>query len=169
MLHWKKENDMICAPVFFNNATFPVFMFYFLPPLFGLAAIANLVLNGIVFFLSTKFFSIKARGTESFRMIFGLWLISLIANLFGSLFLASVGVLCKRIHVALIDFDTIYSSPISTLMFAVAVLLSGLIIYALDYFYLSTYLTKKQAARVALFFAILTAPYPFLIPASLIY
>ncbi|MCO7125472.1 hypothetical protein NIE88_06775 [Sporolactobacillus shoreicorticis] len=160
---------MICAPVFFNHATSPVFMFYFLPPLFVLAAAANLIAAMIIYFLATKFFSIKVRGNQALRMIFGLWLIDLIAYLFGSLFLVTIGMLGKKFHVLLIDYDMIYSSLVSTLLFASAVLLSALIIYVLNYFYLSMYLTKKQAARVALLFAILTAPYPFLIPASFLY
>jgi hypothetical protein len=144
-------------------------MFYFLPPLLGAAAVVNLVITALVFFLSTKFFNIKIPWARKLRMLISLWLISLIANVCGSLFLTSLGTLSLKIHVKLIDYYTIYSTPTSALIFAVAVLLSGLILYSFTYFYLKAHLTKKQAARIAIVFAIVAAPYPFLIPTNWIY
>jgi hypothetical protein len=144
-------------------------MFYFLPPLLGAAAVVNLVITFLVFFLSTKFFNIKISWARKLRMLISLWLISLIANVCGSLFLTSLGTIGLKIHVKLVDYYTIYSTSTSALIFAVAVLLSGLILYSFTYFYLKAHLTKKQAARIALVFAIVAAPYPFLIPTNWIY
>ncbi|MET1248528.1 hypothetical protein ABWW58_07060 [Sporolactobacillus sp. STCC-11] len=160
---------MICAPVSLNNVVSPIFMFYFLPPLFGVAAVVNLVIAVLAFFLSTKFFNIKIPWIHKLRMLISLWLISLIANACGSLFLSSIGTLGLKIHLNLVDYYTIYATPMSALIFAAAVLFSGLILYAFAYFYLNAHLTKKQAARIAVFFAIIAAPYPFLIPTNWFY
>lgn len=160
---------MICAPISLNNVISPIFMFYFLPPLLGAAAAVNLIIVILAFFLSTKFFNIKIAWIRKLRMLISLWLISLIADVCGSLFLTFIGALGLKIHVKLVDYYTLYSTPVSTLVFAAAVLISGLILYSLAYFYLKAHLTKKQAARIAIVFAIIAAPYPFLIPTNWFY
>lgn len=132
-------------------------------------ALIHLVINAVVLFLVTKFFSISVPLKRAWRILIGLWLIGLTANMIGALVLTSIGGLGVKLHMQLIDYYMIYSSPWNALIFVATVAFSGLILYLMDYLYLRPYLTKKQALRMAFSFAVLTAPYPFLISAHLFY
>lgn len=160
---------MLSVPFLLHDVISPIFMFYFFPPLLGLAAAANLLIDTLVFFLAIKFFSIHIAWRKALRMLVALWMIGLVADIGGSLFLTSIGTVSLKTKTRLIDYYSIYSSPVSILFFAAAVVLSGFIIYWLDLIYLKGHLSKKQATRIALIFALLAAPYSFLIPTSWIY
>ncbi|QAA23758.1 hypothetical protein [Sporolactobacillus terrae] len=160
---------MICVPVFLNSIASPIFMYYFLPPMIGIAAAINLILDALIFSLALLFFNVKMTLSRFFRTLIGLWFVNMIANSAASLLLALIGTIRSKYHLYLIDYYTIYSSPFSTISFLLAVLLAGLIIYWLGYFYLKGHFSQKQAARMALVFALLAAPYPFLIPATFFY
>ncbi|MCO7175122.1 hypothetical protein ACFP7A_05885 [Sporolactobacillus kofuensis] len=160
---------MVNAPLFVHHVIFPVFMFYSFPPLLGFASLANLLIDMLVFILAIKFFSIPVAWRQGLNMFISLWLIGLVADVAGSLFLTFTGAISLKMKTNLVNYFSIYASPTSILFFILAVVLSGFIIYWLDRLYLSGPLSKKQAARVALVFAFLTAPYTFLIPTSWIY
>lgn len=149
------------------DLVFPVFMMYFFPPLLGLAAAANLIIDALVFFLALKFLNVKIRN--QFGVLLALWALGLIADIIGSLFLILISYVDASVPMTLFDSYQIYSSPFSIIFTLLGILISGLLIYLLDLTVLRRKISLRQAKRIALIFAIATAPYTFLIPANMIY
>lgn len=140
---------------------FPVFMFYFFPPLLGLAAAANLIIDAIVFFAILGFFHIRMKNRLG--TLIGLWLLGLAADVTGSLLLCLTLFANRYFPQVSINYYNIYSSPVAVALILVAIAISGLVIYLLDRILLRRRLPIIQAKRMALVFAIATAPYTFLI------
>ncbi|WP_010630739.1 hypothetical protein [Sporolactobacillus vineae] len=143
---------------------FPIFMLYFYPPLLGLAASANLIIDAVVFFATLRFFHITMKNRLG--TLIALWLLGLAADVAGSLFLSLTLFVNNYIPQVSINYYTIYSSPAAVVLIVSAIILAGLIIYLLDRIYLRRRLPAVQAKRMALVFAIATAPYTFLISAN---
>lgn len=147
-----------------GDIVFPVFMFYFLPPLLGTAAAANLIIDTLVFFIALRFLNIKLKNR--FGVLLGLWAIGLVADIAGA-FLLYLPLNSHNSSIdRLIDYYTIYNSPFTVILILVAVLISALMIYWLDRVMLKKRIPLNQAKRIALIFAVVTAPYAFLIPIS---
>jgi hypothetical protein len=146
------------------DVIFPVFMFYFFPPLLGIAAIANLIIDAAVFFVTLHFFRIKLKN--SLGTLLMLWLFGLVADIAGSLFLCLTLLLNRYVPQISINYIEIFSSPAAIALILTAVLIAGLIIYCLDRIFLKNRIPVSQAKRIALVLAIVTAPYTFLIPTN---
>ncbi|RYM02899.1 hypothetical protein EWH99_10310 [Sporolactobacillus sp. THM7-7] len=144
------------------NIIFPIFMFYISPTFFGLAAAFNLIIDALVLFAFLRFFNIKLK--RRIPLLMQLWGIGLLADVLGSFVLLLAAVGGKWLPIPVIDEYAIYSSPLSILTFCVAILISAQLIYWLDLKVLKRRLTVNQSRRIALVFAIVTAPYTFLIP-----
>lgn len=143
-----------------SDIIFPVFMFYFYPPLLGLAAAVGLIADAVVFIAVLSFFQIRL--TNKLGMLLKLWLVGLAADISGSLFLS----LAQYIPQLSINYFYIYSSPAAIVLIVSAIVLAGLINYFLDRLVLKRTLYPSQARQIALIFAIFTAPYAYLIPAN---
>ncbi|WP_332238180.1 hypothetical protein [Sporolactobacillus sp. KGMB 08714] len=146
------------------NIIFPVFMFYFSPPLLGLAAAASLIIDAAVMFVILLFFHIKIKNRLGLLM--ALWGIGMAADIFAALLLMLSGKNGSLLSLNLIDFYYIYTSPLSVALFCLAILISAVLTYRLDLVLLKKRMSTKQAKRMALLFAVFTAPYAFLIPTS---
>lgn len=142
----------------------PVFMFYFSPPLLGLAAAACLAVDAVILITVLRFFNIKTKNRLSLLM--ALWGIGMAADVFGALLLMLAGKNGSRFSLNLIDYYFIYASPLSVTLFCLVVLISAALTYWLDSTLLKKRLSMRQAKRIALVFAVCTAPYAFLIPTS---
>lgn len=143
-----------------SDIIFPVFMFYFYPPLLGIAAAVTLIIDAVVFIAVLCFFQIRLKN--KLGMLLKLWLIGLAADISGSLFLS----LAQYIPRLSPNYFTIYSSACAIILIASAIVLAGLINYFLDRLVLKRTLYPSQARQIALIFAIFTAPYAYLIPAN---
>lgn len=146
---------------------FPVFMMYFFPPLLGIIAAANLVIEAIVFFAALRFLNVKMKSQVG--VLLGLWALGLVADMTGSLFLVFPLTIHNPLMNSLIDYYSIYSSPLTVILISVAILVAALIIYWLDLVVLRKRIPLSQARRIALIFAIVTAPYTYLIPTNWFY
>lgn len=148
------------------NVIFPTFLFFYFPPLLGIAAGANLILDAVVLFSALWFFHVKIR--RRLVLLMQLWACGLLADIVGSLFLILVGMSEQWLgnNVSLLDEYFIYSTPQSIVFFGISVILSGVLIYRFDLKVLKRRLTLNQSRRIALAFAVITAPYTFLIPTN---
>ncbi|RYL95026.1 hypothetical protein EWI07_03085 [Sporolactobacillus sp. THM7-4] len=155
----KAPNDLMIY-----DLVFPVFMFYFYPPLFGIAAGVDLLIDALVLFGILRFLNVRIRNRLGLLM--KLWLLGLLADILGSLFLLIIERCDERLAVDMIDPYSIYTQPLSVIIFCIAILISSALIYWFDLSVLKKKLTLNQARRIALVFAIVTAPYTYLIPTS---
>lgn len=147
-----------------SDVIFPVFMFYFFPPLLGIAAAVNLIIDAAVFFVTLHFFNIKLKNRLGTLLL--LWLFGLVADIAGSLFLCLTLYLNRYFPQISINYFEIFSSPAAVILIVTAILITALIIYWLDRIFLKSRIPFSQAKRIALVFAIVTAPYTFLIPTN---
>ncbi|EST11992.1 hypothetical protein [Sporolactobacillus laevolacticus] len=144
-----------------GDLIFPVFMFPLFPTLFALAALLNLPIDALVQFVVLRFMHVKLEREKWFHLLLKLWGIGLLADVIGSILLT--GIMFTGLHFDPYDF---YTSLFSTSIFFTAILLSALVIYAFDFRVLKKSCSLRQAKRIALAFAIFTAPYTFLISTS---
>lgn len=142
----------------------PVFMFYFSPPLLGIAAATNLFIDAVILLAVLRFFNVKIKNR--LNLLMALWGFGMAADIFGALLLMLVGKSGGRFSLNLIDYYFIYASPVSVMLFCLVILISSTLIYWLDLALLKKRLSMNQAKRIALVFAVFTAPYVFLIPTS---
>lgn len=144
-----------------GDLIFPVFMFPLFPPLFVIAALLNLPIDALVQFVVLRFMHVTLERKQWFHLLLKLWGIGLLADVIGSILLTVI--MFTGLPFNPYDF---YTSLFSTSIFLAAVLLSALIIYVLDFRVLKKSFSLQQAKRIALAFALFTAPYTLLIPTS---
>ncbi|MFT8317739.1 MAG: hypothetical protein ABF651_05620 [Sporolactobacillus sp.] len=122
------------------------------------------VLDGVVLLLSLRFFDLKLK--KPVAVFVRLWLADLCAYLFGSLFVNLSLSISEQFSQTSINSFQLYSSATGVLVTCLAILLSSSLIYWLGLSFIKKSLTLRQRSRLALTFALFTAPYIFLIPSN---
>lgn len=151
-----------------SDLIFPVFMLVFYPPLLGIAIALNLIIDAFVQFIAFLIMHIKIAPKDWFGLLFPLWIQGLIADFAGSFLLAAIMLSGALTPKSGFDPYSIYNSALTVTLFILAVIVSALLIYFMDVRLLKKKLPTSQAVRIALVFAIFTAPYTFLIPTTLL-
>lgn len=141
-------------------------MFIFYPSLLGIALALNLIIDALVQYLAFQIIHLKFKWSVWIRLLWQIWFYGLIADFIGSLFLTLLMTEGNALPSHLFDPYVIYTSPSSVALFALAIVLSAVFIYFLDLRLFKRSLPLRQARRIALSFAIFTAPYTFLIPTT---
>ena len=174
----------------YNMILPPFMLFAFVPYMWFISLAGNFVIDSIVLILSTLiiFRSFKETFSTYKKLIIKVWLYGFLADIFGILYLLvfsltsikfvdyekfdvnSLGYkIWEGIHLATngSHFDSIWG----VIFIASGILVTSILIFVFDYFFVFKHrnFTKKQAIFTALTFAIITAPYTFLLPKSLFY
>jgi len=158
------------------NVLFPIWMLVFIPsPLWLLIIPANYIIDRIVLYFSMKDY--PDRKVFCKQNTWKICLAGFGADFIGALFLFFLMTLeaafpeDSAIAEALYGVaENPFSNVGSFLFVAAAILISGIIIYFLDRGILKRNgLDEAQSKKSALWMAIITAPYLFLIPTSLLY
>ncbi|MBR4163677.1 MAG: hypothetical protein IKR11_09160 [Solobacterium sp.] len=160
------------------NILFPIWMLIFFPTYLWLLLIpANYLIDYLVTRLSMKYLDIEDYRKKALRHSWKICIIGFLSDLIGAAFLLGTELIVDRQGnrdlYELINginwnpFVNIYSF----LLIVAGIVIAGVCIYFLNRWMLGKdkELTKQQVNKIALYLAIFTAPYLFLIPSMWIY
>lgn len=154
-----------------HNVMFPVWMFYtplgfvFSPILWAIILGGNFVIDSLVLLLAFACLKLPDKGTLYRRCILRVWLCGFAADV-----LAACPMLLWILRGGNESFFMAWTLRDLPCMLPF-VALGGAFVYVFNRFFALRKLgaDRKTIHRIALFLAVLTAPYTFLIPSSLIY
>ena len=140
------------------NVLFPVWFLMLIPLVWVVVLPGNFLIDSIVLLIAMKCLQIQERKTFYKRHILWIFGFGLLSDLVGSAFM----------------FLTAYVLELGTYgdeiyLTIPAILIAAVCIFLLNYFVTFRKLDKAQAKKLALTYAIATAPYTFLIQSSWIY
>jgi len=160
------------------NILFPIWMLIFFPTFLWLLLIpANYLIDYLVTRLSMKHLGIEAYQKIALRHSWKICIIGFLSDFIGAAFLLGTELIVDRQGnrdlYELINginwnpFVNIYSF----LLIIAGIVIAGICIYFLNRWMLGKdkELTKQQVNKIALYLAVITAPYLFLIPSMWIY
>ena len=140
------------------NVLFPFWMLLLFPQMWAIVLPGNFIIDSIVLIISM--FVLKTSEKKQFykRHILPIWGVGIFSDIIGS---AYMFLLMWLFEVGVMGDELYLTIP--------ALIISAVLIFALNYF-----ITFKKTAAVlrlklSLIFAIVTAPYTFLIPSSWLY
>ena len=139
------------------NVLFPVWMLVLFPAVWIVVLPGNFIIDSLVLFLGMRVLNISDKKTFYKKSIFKIFCFGLLSDLIGSaiLFLFLALELVTR-------GDELYVT-------IPAVLLSAAMIFVFNYFVTFKAIPKEERLKLSLTFAVITAPYTFLIPTAWLY
>ena len=140
------------------NVLFPLWMLLLFPQMWLIVLPGNFIIDSLVLIISMKILGFTEKKSFYKKNIFIIFGMGLFADFVGAIFLL--------IMTMLLEIGTMGDELYMTLP---AVFISAILIYILDYFASFKTCDKKTRIKMSLIFAIVTAPYTFLIPSSLLY
>ena len=140
------------------NVLFPMWFLMLIPVVWLVVLPGNFLIDSIVLLIAMKCMQIQERKTFYKKHILWIFGFGLLSDLVGSAFM----------------FLTAYVLELGTYgdelyLTIPAILIAAVCIFLLNYFVTFRKLDKEQAKKLALTYAIATAPYTFLIQSSWIY
>ncbi len=140
------------------NVIFPVWLLLIVPTVWLIVLPGNFLIDSAL--LIGAMYALKMQDKKIFykKTIWKAYLFGLLADVIGSAFLF--------VTVMLLDLSTTGDDLYLTIP---AVIISGVCIFLFDYFVSFKNSEKPVRLRLALTFAVVTAPYTFLIPTTWIY
>ena len=144
------------------NVIFPVWMLLLFPAVWLVVFPGNFIIDSLVLIAAMFYLKIEDKKAWYKKHILKIFAFGMISDMIGSLFLLLVLYITGWLGIDVISADGVmYTVP--------ALLLAALLIYVFNY-----YVTFKKAEnpvrrQTSLIFAIVTAPYTFLIPISWMY
>lgn len=140
------------------NVIFPLWMLLLFPQVWLIVLPGNFIIDSIVFCLSLAFLKIADKKK---------WYKSYILKIYGVGLLSDViGALCMLVPMLAFEAGRMGDELYLTLP---ALFVSALMIFILNYCYTFKSIDKALRLRLSLTFAIVTAPYTFLVPTSWLY
>lgn len=140
------------------NVLFPVWMLLTLPTIWYIVIPGNFLIDSLVLFLLMKVMKLEEKWEFYREHIIPVFLLGFLADILASLPMW-LGVY--------LELGGIYGdSPLLTIP---GVILAGLLIYVFDYYISFRKLDRPLRRKLALIFAVVTAPYTYLIPSKWIY
>ncbi len=170
------------------NILFPPYMLVTIIPVISTIFMGlNFIIDSIVLLVLSKFIHKKIDFTFYKKSIWKIWIFGYIGDIIGALFLfigASFGYpyIISRDDTNSLEYmimeglNNITNHPgelniYSYIYIVMAIAVSSIAIFLFDYFiaFRKSGLTKKQRLLSSLAFAVITAPYTFLLPGNLFY
>ena len=140
------------------NVLFPVWMLMMFPVMWLIILPGNFIIDSLVLLITMKILNYADKKLFYKKHILKIFLFGMLADLIGALFIYlmmyvfEIGNMCDELYLTI---------P--------GLLIAGLMIFIFNYFITFKKLDKKERLRLSLIFAIITAPYTYLIPTSWIY
>lgn len=141
------------------NVLFPVWMLMMFPQMWLIVIPGNFIIDSLVLIISMYVLKISEKKQMYKSHIFKIFVFGLFADIIGTAFMLLMvlgfeygGGMCDDLNLTI---------P--------AVLISAVVIFLCDYFVTFRECDKKLRLKLALTYAIATAPYTFLIPSGWIY
>ncbi len=171
------------------NILFPPYMLVTIIPVISTIFMGlNFIIDSIVLLVLSKFIHKKINFDFYKKSIWKIWIFGYIGDIIGALFLfigASFGypyIISHQNDNSSLEYmimeglnninnHTDKLNIYSYIYIAISILLASIIIFLLDYFiaFRKSELTKRQRFLSSLAFAVITAPYTFLLPSNLFY
>lgn len=139
------------------NVLFPIWMLLIIPTAWIAVLPANFIVDSLVLIIAAKKIGILEKGIYK-KHILRVWIFGFIADLIGA------GILLGSLYI----FEDYFRGD-ELIITLPAMLVAAAMIFLFNYRFSFPELDKGARLRMALSFAIFTAPYTFLIPLSWIY
>lgn len=139
------------------NVLFPLWMLLLFPVTWLIVLPANYIIDSLVLLISMYALRIYQKKEFYKRSILKIFLIGIFSDVIGSFYML-VNVLLEVGHMA----DEWYIT-------VPALVISAALIFVLNYYITFRNVDKKTRLLLSLIFAIVTAPYTFLVPSSWLY
>ena len=140
------------------NVLFPFWMLLLFPQMWAIVLPGNFIIDSLVLIISM--FALKMTEKKRFykRHIFPIWGFGMLSDIIGA---AYMFLLMWAFEVGSMGDELYLTIP--------ALIISAALIFVLNYFVTFRKSDKALRLKLALTFAIVTAPYTFLIPSSWLY
>ena len=139
------------------NILFPIWMLMLIPTAWVAVLPINFIVDSLVLIIAAKKIGIFEKGMYK-KHILKVWIFGFVADLIGAAALLGAMYLFED---GLQGDELIITLP--------AMLVAAVMIFVLNYRFSFSDIDKRSRLKMALSFAIITAPYTFLIPISWIY
>lgn len=146
----------------FNNVIFPIWLLWLIPTVWIIIIPGNFIIDSLVLIISMKLFKIVCKKEFYKKHIFKIFIFGMISDIIGSLFIfLLLNIFENIIDLGITGDELLITGP--------GLILASILIFILNYFITFRKLEKRLRFKFSLIFAIVTAPYTFLIPTSWIY
>jgi len=141
------------------NVIFPLWFAFFMPPLVFITLIGNLVIDGLVIYLTLKLSKVLVPNDILKKIILKAWGLGFVADILGA------GLIFLSSEYFNLNFYRIWDNGTEFIIVSGVILLIGLVIGLFNYIICrKASLSGEISRRVALSMGIITAPWMFLIP-----
>lgn len=137
------------------NILFPIWLLFLVPTIWLIAIPLNFIIDSIILFISMKVFKIEDKKNFYLKHIFFIFLFGFLSDMLGALMLLTI---------------TVISSSISGLelwLALIGVVVASFFIFFFNYSFTFRKIEEEQRRKLALIFALFSAPIAFLIPTSI--
>lgn len=140
------------------NVLFPVWMLMMFPVMWLIILPGNFIIDSLVLLITMKIPNYADKKLFYKKHILKIFLFGMLADIIGALF---IFLMMYIFEIGNMGDELYLTIP--------GLLIAGLMIFIFNYFITFKKLDKKERLRLSLIFAIITAPYTYLIPTSWIY
>ena len=140
------------------NVLFPFWMLMLFPQVWLIVLPGNFIIDSLVLLLGMIFLKVEERKQYYKQNIFKIFWIGILSDVLGSAFMLIMMIVFEVGHMG----DDLYLT-------IPALVISAVSIFILNYFFTFRNDNAKLRLKMALIFAIVTAPYTFLVPSSWLY
>lgn len=157
------------------NVLFPIWILIFFPQVLAIVIPGNLIVDAAVLLLALAAMRHRAKGAVLRRCCWKVWLLGFAADLIGAAWMVLGWLLATWLPGGAETLGKImynsFGHPAAFLWTAAGVAIAGWFIFLLDrrVFRSVPELTSRQSTRLALTFAIVTAPWLFFLPLYSLY
>lgn len=157
------------------NVIFPIWFILIMPPIVFLVIPSNFVIDSLVLIIGLKLLKITNWFDKYKKLIIRAWIIGFVVDIIGSLFLLITQFVPSNDY---LYQNLVYplawnpfNSILSFIYVLVIVLLCGFLIYFINYkiTFKKTDIDSKNRKVISLMLGVITAPYLFFLPTTLIY
>ncbi len=161
------------------NLIFPIWIFLFFSPVILLTLVGNFIIDSLVLIASFYVFKVADNqimlGTYYKKHIFRVWIFGFIADIIGAIILLVISISSDKLSLPNkliygINYDP-FSHVGAILIIIFAMLVSGFFIFLFNYKFTlkKMILNVKLRFKIAIFIAIITIPWTFLLPTKWFY
>ena len=140
------------------NILFPIWMLILIPTFWLIIIPSNFIFDSAVFIISMRIMKIAEKKVWYKKHILKIFTFGMIADIIGASYIL---LLIWGFDIGITGDELYLTIP--------AVLLSAVMIFLFNFFITFRKIERKQRIQLSLIFALITAPYTFLIPTSWIY
>ena len=140
------------------NVLFPFWMILLVPQVWLIVLPGNFIIDSIVFIISMKALKIADKKQWYKRCIIKIWGFGMLSDIIGSAYML---LMLMVFEVGSMGDELYLTVP--------ALVISAALIFVFDYFITFKKMERSLRLKLAIIFAVVTAPYTFLVPSSWIY